>query len=193
MRKLTNADIKDLREYERERDAFRREIIAMKKKRRIALGELMTIVFENATTMRFQIQEMARAERMLRDEQIAHEIATYNELVPNDGELVATLFIEITDIDLLREWLPRLTRIQNHIAIEVAGEVVPGRELDLDRLTREEETTTTVHYLKFTFTDAQRATFADAPIAIVVDHPNYEVRVELTDAQRDELLGDFAA
>src|SRR5262249_51750459 len=95
MRKLTNADIKDLREYERERDAFRSEIIALKKKRRIALGDLMSIVFENAATMRFQIQEMARAERMLRDEQIAQELETYNELVPDDGELVATLFIEI--------------------------------------------------------------------------------------------------
>ena len=180
MRKLTNADIKDLREYERERDAFLAEVISMKRKRRIALGDLMTIVFENATTMRFQIQEMARAERMLRDEQIAHEIETYNELVPNDGELVGTLFIEITDVDLLREWLPKLTRIQNHIAIEVAGESVPGREIDLERLTREEEITTTVHYLKFAFTDAQRKTFGDAPVAIVVNHPNYEVRVELT-------------
>ncbi|MGZ6963135.1 MAG: DUF3501 family protein [Acidimicrobiia bacterium] len=193
MRKLTNADIKDLREYERERDAFRSEIISIKKKRRIALGDLMTIVFENATTMRFQIQEMARAERMLRDEQIAQELETYNELVPDDGELVGTLFIEITDTDALREWLPRLTRIQNHIAIEVAGELVPGREIDLDRLTREEEITTTVHYLKFSFTDAQRSAFGSAPVAIVVDHPNYEVRVELTDEQRDELVDDFAA
>jgi hypothetical protein len=193
MRKLTNADIKDLREYERERDAFLAEVISMKRKRRIALGDLMTIVFENATTMRFQIQEMARAERMLRDEQIAHEIETYNELVPNDGELVGTLFIEITDVDLLREWLPKLTRIQNHIAIEVAGESVPGREIDLERLTREEEITTTVHYLKFAFTEAQRKTFGDAPVAIVVNHPNYEVRVELTEDQRSELVGDFAA
>ncbi len=193
MRKLTNADIKDLREYERERDAFLAEVISMKRKRRIALGDLMTIVFENATTMRFQIQEMARAERMLRDEQIAHEIETYNELVPNDGELVGTLFIEITDVDLLREWLPKLTRIQNHIAIEVAGESVPGREIDLERLTREEEITTTVHYLKFAFTEAQRETFGDAPVAIAVNHPNYEVRVELTEDQRSELVGDFAA
>ncbi len=193
MRKLTNADIKDLREYERERDAFLAEVISMKRKRRIALGDLMTIVFENATTMRFQIQEMARAERMLRDEQIAHEIVTYNELVPNDGELVGTLFIEITDVDLLREWLPKLTRIQNHIAIEVAGESVPGREIDLERLTREEEITTTVHYLKFAFTEAQRETFGDAPVAIAVNHPNYEVRVELTEDQRSELVGDFAA
>jgi hypothetical protein len=192
MRKLTNADIKDLREYERERDAFLAEIISMKKKRRIALGDLMTIVFENASTMRFQIQEMARAERMLRDEQIAHEIETYNELVPDDGELTATLFIEITDTDALREWLPKLTRIQNHIAIEVAGESVPGHEIDVERLTREEDITTTVHYLKFAFSDAQMEAFGDGPVAIAVNHANYEVRVELTDEQRDELIGDFA-
>ena len=104
----------------------------MKKKRRIALGDLMTIVFENTTTMRWQIQEMARAERMLRDEQIAHEVETYNELVPDDGELVGTLFIELTDADALREWLPKLIGIENHIAIEVAdGEVVPAEEIDL--------------------------------------------------------------
>jgi hypothetical protein len=192
VRKLTNADIKDLREYERERDAFRAEVISMKKKRRIALGDLMTIVFENATTMRFQIQEMARAERMLRDEQIAHEIETYNELVPEDGELVGTLFIEITDADALREWLPRLTRIQHHVSIEVAGEQVRAEEIDLERLTREETITTTVHYLKFRFSDAQRAKFADGPVAIVIDHSDYDVRVDLDDVQRAELLSDFA-
>ena len=93
MQKLTTADIKDMREYERERDAFRAEIIATKKKRRIALGDLMTIVFENTATMRFQIQEMARAERILKDEQIAHEVETYNELIPDPGELSGTLFI----------------------------------------------------------------------------------------------------
>jgi hypothetical protein len=193
MRKLTNADIKDLREYERERDEFRAEIISLKKKRRIALGDLMTIVFENATTMRFQIQEMARAERMLRDEQIAHEIETYNELVPEDGELVGTLFIEITDADALREWLPRLTRIQHHVAIEVAGEEVRAEEIDLERLTREEQITTTVHYLKFKFTDAQRAAFPDGPVAIVVDHSEYDQRIELDADQRAELAADFAA
>lgn len=193
MRKLTNADIKDLREYERERDAFRAEIIAMKKKRRIHVGDFMTIVFENAATMRFQIQEMARAERMLRDEQIAHEIATYNELIPEDGELSATFFIELDDPDALRYWLPRLRRIQRHVHIEVAGEMVDAMETDEERLTREDETTTTVHYLKFPFTDAQRAAFGDGPVAIVVDHPEYQARTELTEAQRDEIAGDFAA
>ena len=77
--------------------------------------------------------------------------------------------------------------------IEVAGERSTGRERDIDRLTREDEITTTVHYLKFDFTDAQRAAFADGPVAIVIDHPEYQERTELTDEQRDELLGDFAA
>jgi hypothetical protein len=192
MRKLTNHDIKDLREYERVRDEFVAEIISMKKKRRIPLGDLMTIVFENASTMRFQIQEMARAEKMLRDEQIAHEIETYNELIPGDNELTATLFIEITEADALREWLPKLTRIQNHIAIEVGGDTVPAVEIDLERLTREEEITTTVHYLRFSFSDAQVQAFRDGRVAIVVEHSAYQARADLTDEQRDELLSDFA-
>jgi Protein of unknown function (DUF3501) len=192
MRKLTNADIKDLREYEREREAFLAEIISMKKKRRIPLGDLMTIVFENASTMRFQIQEMARAERMLRDEQIAHELETYNELIPEDGELSSTLFIEIDDDEALRYWLPRLTSIENHVMMVVDDDVVRAQEQNAERLTRD-DITSTVHYLKFAFTPAQQRGFADARVRIVIDHPEYQVDVELTGDQRDELVGDFAA
>src|SRR6516165_1783435 len=129
------ADIKDLREYEREREDFRSEIIATKKRRRIPVGDLTTMVFENAATMRFQIQEMARAERMLRDEQIAHELDTYNELIPGDGELSATLFVEIDDEQALRYWLPRLVGIQDHVHIAVGDRVVSGRSDDVERLT----------------------------------------------------------
>jgi hypothetical protein len=185
------ADIKDLREYEREREEFRAEIIATKKRRRIPLGDLMTIVFENAATMRFQIQEMARAERMLRDEQIAHELETYNELIPGDSELSGTLFIEIDDPQALHYWLPRLVGIQDHVNIGVRNEFVTGRPEDVERLTRP-DTTTTVHYLKFAFTPEQRQAFADGPVRIVVNHPEYEASVLLTPEQRDELVGDFA-
>ena len=128
VRKLTNADIKDLREYERERDAFRSEIITMKKKRRIHIGDIVTMVFENAVMMRFQIQEMARVERLIRDEQIEHELETYNDLIPETGQLSSTLFIEITDDQALRYWLPRLTAIQDHVHIDVGGERSTGRE-----------------------------------------------------------------
>jgi hypothetical protein len=195
VRKLTNADIKDLREYERERDEFRAEIIAMKKRRRIPLGDIVTVVFENAATMRFQIQEMARIERMLRDEQIAHEVETYNDLIPDEGELSCTLFIELTDDEALRYWLPRLTDIEQYVMFVIGDDVVPAREQDAERLTRD-DITSTVHYLKFgPFTAEQQDVFRDGttPIRIVVDHPEYQVDVTLDDDQREELVGDFAA
>jgi Protein of unknown function (DUF3501) len=192
MRKLTLHDIRDLREYEREREAFRAEIISVKQRRRIPLGDLMSIVFENAATMRFQIQEMARAERMLRDEQIAQELEAYNELIPEDGELSGTLFIEIDDPESLLYWLPRLVGIHEHLHFVVADATITGRAQDLDRLTRS-DTTPTVHYLKFHFTPEQQRAFATGPVRIVLDHLEYDVDVELTDEQRDELVGDFAA
>ena len=192
MRKLTLHDIKDLREYEREREAFRAEIIAAKKRRRTPLGDLMSIVFENAATMRFQIQEMARAERMLRDEQIVQELETYNELIPEVGELSGTLFIEIDDSESLHYWLPRLVGIHEHLHFVVAGATITGQGQDLDRLTRA-ATTPTVHYLKFHFAPDQQRAFATHPVRIVIDHPEYAVDVELTNEQRDELIGDFAA
>jgi hypothetical protein len=137
MRKLTITDITDIRAYERERETFRAEIIAMKKRRRIQLGELMTIIFENTQTMRFQIQEMARVEKLFTDEQIQHEVETYNDLIPEVGELRATLFIELTNDDLLREWLPKLPGIQRHIAFvftpaQVAAFDQPGTKIVVD-------------------------------------------------------------
>ncbi|MDQ1457593.1 MAG: hypothetical protein QOH28_3213, partial [Actinomycetota bacterium] len=117
MRKLTVDDIVDLRAYERERDDLRRQIIDLKRLRRVALGPIMTLVFENTVTMRWQVQEMARAERMLRDEQIAHEVETYNQLIPDADELSATLMIELTSERELREWLPRLVGIELHVAV----------------------------------------------------------------------------
>src|SRR5258707_3875678 len=142
MRKLTVDDIVDHRAYERERDEFRADIIAMKKRRRIALGDLVTIVFENTDTMRFQVQEMARAERMLTDEAIAHEVETYNELIPGPDELSGTLFIDITDDGALREWLPKLIGIEYSVRFELGDgrshvSAVPQGE---ERLTREDIT-----------------------------------------------------
>ena len=195
MRKLTVDDIVDHRAYERERDEFRAAVIAMKKRRRIALGDLVTIVFENTDTMRFQVQEMARAERMLTDEAIAHEVETYNELVPEPGELSGTLFIELTDDAALHEWLPKLRDIEFHVYFELgvrgSGSRVQAVPRDEERLTRD-DITSTVHYLKFPFDAQQRAELASGTARLVVDHPEYKVWVELNDAQRAELVGDFA-
>jgi hypothetical protein len=191
MRKLTFDDIKDLREYERERDEFRRHIVEMKKRRRVQLGDLLTITFENTDTMRFQIQEMARIERMLTDEQIQNELDTYNQLIPDPNKLSGTLFIEIEDKERLYEWLPKLVGIQRAVSLWLHdGSSVPSTPEDEERLTRE-ETTTTVHYLKFRVTPEQVDAFAAGPVRIVVDHPNYNAVVELTEEQRSELVGDL--
>ena len=191
MHKLTLDDIKDLREYERERDEFRRHIVEMKKRRRVQLGDLLTITFENTDTMRFQIQEMARIERMLTDEQVQNELDTYNQLIPDPNELSSTLFIEIDDKERLYEWLPKLVGIQRAVSFWLHdGSSVPSTPEDEERLTRE-ETTTTVHYLKFRFTPEQIDAFAAGPVRIVVDHPNYNAVVELTEEQRSELVGDL--
>jgi hypothetical protein len=193
VRKLTVADIKDHRDYERERAGFREQVIALKKRRRVPLGTIMTLVFENTDTMRFQVQEMVRAERMLRDEQIEHEVETYNALIPDRGELSATLLIELQSEEQLREWLPKLVGIHEHIAIALAdGGQVRGIAEDADRLTRE-DTTPAVHFLKFPFTPEQVDAFAAGPVRVIADHPAYREEIELTDTQRDELLGDLRA
>ena len=196
MRKLTVDDIVDHRAYERERDEFRAAIIAMKNRRRIALGDHLTIVFENTDTMRWQVQEMARAERMLTDDAIAGEVATYNDLIPDPGELSATLFIELTSDELLREWLPKLRDIEYSVRFDLGPRDAKASRViavprDEERLTRD-DITTTVHYLRFPFDAEQRELLAAAPARIVVDHPEYKVWVELDDAQRAELAGDFA-
>jgi uncharacterized protein DUF3501 len=193
VKKLTVDDIVDIRAYERERDELRRRVIDLKRLRRVALGPIMTMVFENTVTMRWQVQEMARAERMLRDEQIAHEVETYNQLIPDVNELSATLMIELTSEVALRDWLPRLVGIEGHIAVVLPdGTGVPGMvsEEDESRLTRD-DTTPAVHFLKFRFTPAEVEMFASGPVHIVVDHPEYDQDVLLAPEQHAQLLADL--
>jgi Protein of unknown function (DUF3501) len=193
MRKLTVDDIVDMRAYERERDELRRQIIDLKRVRRIAVGPIMTMVFENTVTMRWQVQEMARAERMLRDEQIAHEVETYNQLIPDTDELSATLMIELTSERELREWLPRLVGIEQHIAVVLPdGTRVVGAPSEEDelRLTRD-DITAAVHFLKFRFTPSDVEMFASGPVHVVVDHPEYDEDVLLTPEQHAQLLSDL--
>lgn len=198
MQKLTVDEILDLRAYERVRGDMRARVMALKEHRRIALGELITIVFENTDTMRFQVQEMARAEKMLRDEQIQAELDVYNELIPDPGELCGTLLIELTSEALVREWLPKLVGIQRSITLEVGERptvhVVPGSPLDEDRLTRD-DVTSAVHYLDFRVGVERAGAVASelrrGPARLVVDHPQYQETVELSALQREELARDL--
>ncbi len=193
MRKLTVDDIVDLRAYERERAEFRQRIIELKRTRRVALGPILTILFENTETMRWQVQEMARAERMLRDEQIAHEVDTYNDLIPEAGQLSGTLFLELTSEEQLREWLPRLVGIEFHVGFELPdGVVVYGKPSDEDeeRLTRD-DTTAAVHYVRFVFSPEQVAAFEKGPVHVIVDHAAYSHRATLDPVQHASLVADL--
>src|ERR1700722_9273516 len=160
---LTVADILDLRAYERVREEYRAAVIARKRLRRVALGPIMTLVFESVDTVRFQVQEMARVEKILSDEAIQVALDIYNRLLPQVGELSATLFIELTSEALLREWLPKLVGIERALGIDVGGDVVPSvPEADHAAALVRDTVTPAVHYVRFAFSEAQVEAFAHA-------------------------------
>jgi hypothetical protein len=191
--KLTLDDIADLRAYERERDEFRDHVIALKRRRRVGIGPIVTVLFENRDTIRFQIQEMARAERMLTDEAIQAELDVYNPLIPEPGQLAMTMFIELTDKDGLVNWLPRLVGIERSLELRLAdGTIVPctpepSHEAQLTR----EEITASVHYVYFDLTDEQVAAFEAGPVILALEHPNYREATPLAEDTRAELLADL--
>ncbi|MHB1487297.1 MAG: DUF3501 family protein, partial [Acidimicrobiales bacterium] len=121
-RRLVLGDIEDLRGYERHRDEFLAEVMAIKARRRLSVGPVVTLVFENRETMLFQVQEMARAERIMTDEGIQAELDIYNPLIPEPGTLSATLFIELTSPDEMKHWLPRLVGIERSVDLVIAGQ-----------------------------------------------------------------------
>jgi len=201
IRPLTLDDISDLRAYERERDEFRRAVIAEKKLRRVSVGPVVTLTFESRTTVRFQVQEMARAERLTTDAQVQQELDVYNRLLPARGELSATLFLELTSEEQLRTWLPRLVGIE-HSAALLLGEGTGARsvrsvpEVDhLSQLTRD-DVTSAVHYVRFPFASPEVETFVSGPVTLVVDHPGYPEGlpgVLLPEATREALAADLTA
>ena len=195
-RKLTLADIADLRAYERERDEFRRHVIALKKRRRVGIGPFLTVVFENRDTIRFQIQEMARVERLMTDEAIEIELRTYNPLIPEPGELSLTMFLELTSDAELREWLPKLVGIERSLELRIgSGDdlvsvAAEPEAAHASQLTRE-ETTASVHYLGFRLTEAQIDALAGGRAEVAITHPAYEHASVLAPETIDELLADL--
>lgn len=193
VRDLTLDDVLDLRAYERVRGDYRARVIAMKKNRRVALGPIMTLVFECLDTVRFQVQEMARVEKIISDEAIQTELDIYNRLLPATGELSATLMIELTTEADLREWLPKLVGIETRVGVAMDGDVVLSvPEADHAAALSREGITPAVHYLRFPFADEQVEAFRTAPeVALVSEHPAYPARTVLAPAVREELLGDL--
>jgi hypothetical protein len=196
MRRLSLDEIADARAYERERKELQERIVALKKIRRVSVGPFVTLVFENRDTIRYQIQEMARVEKLYSDEAILQELDTYNPLIPEPGTLSATLFIELTSKDELMEWLPKLVGIERAVELRIGSgadadtvtdEVDEGHEQQLTR----EEITASVHYIRFALTAEQVERFASEPVEVAVFHPNYHHATPLSEETKQELLTDL--
>jgi hypothetical protein len=189
MRPIDRSEILPLGEYERIRGPFYARIVQMKKARRIELGDELSIVFENRDTMLLQIQEMLRTERITAEKGIAHEIETYNELVPGDSELSATLYIQIPDRERREEMQMRLCAIEEHVVLEVAGEKCRAT---FEEGRRDKGRAAAVQYLKFPLTPAAvLALRKGEKTELVLDHPNFTARVALSPATMGSLREDL--
>jgi hypothetical protein len=191
-RKLAVADIDDIRAYERTRGTVRAEMIELRARRRVSVGTMVSLAFENRETIRFQIQEMARAEGITTDQGIQEELDAYNPLIPEPGQLCATLFIELTSDETIREWLPKLVGIEKSVVMRLPNGDEVRCSVDSQhaaQLTRE-DVTAAVHYISFELTSAQRDAFGDG-VVLVIDHPRYAEQMELLATTVCELANDL--
>ncbi len=189
MDKVTLNDIVGASAYEEKRAAFRREIIDLKKHRRVSVGDKVSLVFENRATVIFQIQEMLRAESIRDLDKIREEIDVYNELIPDAGELRATFFLEIEDQTDLRGELLKFLGIDERVFLKIGADHVIRARFEEGR--SKEDKISAVQYITFGLAPDEVEALRDRAATIVVDHENYHAEALLTAAAKAELLGDL--
>ena len=193
MAKITRESLMSHEVYARDRKQFREAVLAHKKHRSVRLGEHLTLLFEDETTIRYQIQEMLRIERVFEQGSIQDEIDAYNPLVPDGSNWKATMLIEYGDVEERRLALVRLKGIEHCMWVQVSGfnRVYAVADEELER--ENEQKTSAVHFLRFELTDAiKTALERGANLAIGCDHPEYTVTQEtLADPVRSSLIKDL--
>jgi hypothetical protein len=168
-----------LEAYARGRDEFRARVIAHKKNRTVHLGANVTLLFEDELTIRYQVQEMLRIERIFEEEGIQHELDAYNPLVPDGSNWKATMLLEYPDADERRRMLARLKGIESRVWVEVEGSARVYAIADEDLERENEEKTSSVHFLRFELDAPARARLkAGAALSIGVDHPEYRFALQ---------------
>ncbi|MCS7308295.1 MAG: DUF3501 family protein [Aquificaceae bacterium] len=194
MKKVTKEEILNLYEYEKVRAQKVQEIIQIKKNRRVFLEPFVHLVFENRDTVWFQIQEMIRAERMVRDEDIQKEIDVYNELIPDKNELSVTMFIEIPDAEGRKKILPKLVGIHDHLYFHIGNKHTVHAVAD-ERSKEDYEygKAAVVHFLKVRFTDQQVEDFKRERITIEITHPEHRGMAEIPEEVKSELIKDLGS
>ncbi|HXU39815.1 MAG TPA: DUF3501 family protein [Blastocatellia bacterium] len=184
MKPVERKEILDYVTYEEQRDAIRDEAMAAKAIRRVHIGEYLTLLFENHLTMRYQIQEMVRVERLVKEADIQHEIDTYNEVLGGEGEFACTLLIEIDDPAVrnvkLKEWWALPEKI--YLLLEDGSRI----SATFDERQRGDDRVSSVQYMKFN-------TGGRVPVAAGVDLPGLQVETKLTEEQRQALHEDLSS
>jgi hypothetical protein len=191
MKPIARDELLELGAYEKIRESFLRSVIERKRSRYVKLGSNMTALFENRDTVLLQIQEMLRTERITQEAAIAHELETYNALVPGDRELSLTLFIEYQDRDERERMLQALAGLEDKFRLRVGSELLP---VVPDQRGTDRERTMAVHYIKFPMTESAHAAFlaGNVPVSLEVEHPAYSAAAELPAATLKSLRDDFA-
>ena len=191
VRPITRRDIKGPALYGPIRDDYRHRVIALKRPRRILIGDRVSLVFENRHTLSVQIEEICRVENLTRDDQIEAEIAVYNELMPTATSLSATMFIELPPDADSYVALKQLVGLDEHLVLHVGPHAIraafePGRSTQ-DKISA-------VQYTRYPLSPEALAALQtpDTPIVVEIDHPNYQYRVECAEATRASLAADYA-
>jgi hypothetical protein len=194
MPRITRDSLMTLEAYARARNEFRARVMAHKKNRTLPLGGSVTLIFEDELTVRYQVQEMLRAERIFEEGGIDEELGAYNPLVPDGSNWKVTMMIEYPDVEERRRMLSRLIGIEDKVWVKVESHprVYAIADEDLERETVDK--TSSVHFLRFELEASMvQALKRGARLSAGIDHPQYNVTVEDVEAPiRDSLVGDLA-
>lgn len=191
MKPLTQNDILSIEDFKAQRPRLEREVIRVKDQRTLALGPFMTILFENSTTVKWQVQEMCRVETIRAPEAVQHELDTYNALLPGPSELSATLLVEIDDPVTRKRMLTDLSGLHQHVRLEVEGAAPAIARFDEEQF--DGTRISTVQFVRVPLDAEQRQALFDLgrPASIVIDHPAYRVTTALPPSLRGALLEDL--
>ncbi|HEV7678364.1 MAG TPA: DUF3501 family protein [Candidatus Dormibacteraeota bacterium] len=191
MQKLTPEDVLPLDDYLRVRDQVRASVRAERARRRVAVGDRVSLHFENRDTVLLQIGEMMRVENIRDTEKVAEEVRVYNDLIAADDELRATFFVEITDRGRIKQDLDSLVGLETEgLSLLVGDERIPA---EFEPGHAREDRISAVHYVRFVLTPAQRRAIAagEVPVSLEIDHPGYRARAELSRDTRAALAEDM--
>jgi uncharacterized protein DUF3501 len=182
-----------LEAYAKQRPQFRAKVMEHKKRRTVHLGAHLTLQFEDELTIRYQVQEMLRIERIFEEDGIQHELDAYNPLVPDGANWKATMLIEYPDPDERHRMLAALKGLERGVWVQVDGHKPVSAIADEDLERENEEKTSSVHFLRFELDAAMReALRRGAAVKVGVDHAHYRAAVELSPEQRGALVSDLA-